>query len=86
MNKILITGATGQMGSTVIKTLLKKIAPQQINVIFRKEEKLAELKSKGLNTFVGNYDDVASLEKAMDAVDTVLLISSGDQGDPYAGT
>ena len=81
MNKILITGATGHMGSTVIKTLLKKIAPQQINVISRKEEKLAELKSQGLNTFVGSYDDVASLEKAIDGIDTVLLISSGDQGD-----
>ncbi len=81
MNKILVTGATGQMGGTVIKTLLKKIAPQRINVISRKEEKLAELKSQGLNTFVGSYDDVASLEKAIDGIDTVLLISSGDQGD-----
>ncbi len=81
MNKILVTGATGQMGSTVIKTLLKKIPAQKINVLSRKEEKLAELKSIGLNTFVGSYDDVVSLEKAMDEVDTVLLISSGDQGD-----
>ncbi len=81
MNKILVTGATGQMGSTVIKTLLKKIASQQINVISRKEENLAELKSQGLNTFVGSYDDVVSLEKAMNGVDTVLLISGGDQGD-----
>jgi NAD(P)H dehydrogenase (quinone) len=81
MKKILVTGATGQMGSTVIKTLLKKIAPQQINVISRKEEKLTELKSHGLNTFLGSYDDIITLEKAMDGVDTVLLISSGDQGD-----
>ncbi|MEO5572058.1 MAG: SDR family oxidoreductase [Bacteroidia bacterium] len=81
MNKILVTGSTGQMGSTVISTLLKKIAPQQINVISRKEEKLVELKSKGMNTFIGNYEDVASLEKAMTGVDTVLLISGGDQGD-----
>ncbi|MDQ2720420.1 MAG: NmrA family NAD(P)-binding protein [Bacteroidota bacterium] len=69
------------MGSTVIKTLLKKILPQQINVISRKEEKLAKLKSQGLNTFVGSYDDIISLEKAIDSVDSVLLISSGDQGD-----
>lgn len=81
MNKILVTGATGQMGNTVITTLLKKIAPQQINVISRKDEKLAGLKSKGLNTFIGSYEDVNSLEKAIDSVDTVLLISGGDQGD-----
>lgn len=81
MNKILVTGATGQMGNTIITTLLKKIAPQQINVISRKDEKLAGLKSKGLNTFIGSYEDVNSLEKAIDSVDTVLLISGGDQGD-----
>ena len=81
MNQILVTGATGQMGSKVITTLLKKIAPHQINVISRKEEKLVEPKSKGMNTFIGSYEDVASLEKAMKGVDTVLLISGGDQGD-----
>ena len=81
MNKILVTGATGQMGSTVIAMLLKKISPQQINVISRKEEKMADLKAKGINTFVGSYEDVKSLETAMTGVDTVLLISGGDQGD-----
>ena len=81
MNKILVTGATGQIGSTVIATLLKQIAPQQINVISRSAEKMAHLKSKGINTFVGSYEDVNSLEKAMQGVDSVLLISSGDQGD-----
>lgn len=81
MNKILVTGATGQMGNTVIATLLKKIAPQQINVMSRKAEKLVDLKSKGLNTFIGSYEDVNSLEKAMGGIDTVLLISGGDQGD-----
>ena len=81
MNKILVTGATGQMGTVVIKTLLQKLAPNQINVISRTQEKLTELKSKGLNTFIGNYDDANSLESAMVGVDTVLLISGGDQGD-----
>lgn len=30
---------------------------------------------------MGNYDDTDSLEKAMNGVHTVLLISSGDQGE-----
>ena len=81
MNKILVTGATGQMGGTVIATLLKQIAPQQINVISRSAEKMATMKAAGIHTFTGNYDDVLSLEKAMAGVDTVLLISGGDQGD-----
>lgn len=79
--KILVTGAAGQMGTIVIKTLLKKLTPQQINVLVRKEEKQLEFQVKGFNAYQGIYDNVSSLEKAMNGVDTVLLISSGDQGD-----
>lgn len=81
MKKILVTGSSGQMGTVVIETLLKKILAQQIHVITRKEEKRLELQSKGLQAFIGDYGDVASLERAMAGVDTVLLISSGDQGN-----
>jgi NAD(P)H dehydrogenase (quinone) len=81
MNKILVTGSSGQMGTVVIETLLQTISAQQIHVITRKEEKRLALQAKGLQAFIGDYADVASLEKAMDGVDTVLLISSGDQGD-----
>ncbi len=79
--KILVTGASGQMGSVIIETLLKKITPQQINVLVRKEEKQLEFQAKGFNAYQGNYNDVASLERALTGVDTVLLISSGGEGD-----
>ena len=81
MKKILITGAAGQMGSVVVETLLKKMPAHDIHVLVRKAEKQAEFQSKGFNAFQGNYDDVASLEKAMTGVDTVLLISSGGEGN-----
>ena len=81
MNKILVTGATGILGSSVIDTLLKKIPTSQINIITRKEEKRAEFQAKGFNAYLGDYNDIIALKKAMENVDTVLLISSGDQGD-----
>lgn len=81
MNKILVTGATGHLGSAVIKILLTKISSSQISVITRNEVKKLEFQSKGFNAFLGNYDDIATLENAMNDVDTVLLISAGDQGD-----
>lgn len=81
MDKILVTGATGILGSAVIETLLTKISPQQIHVLSRNEEKLVEMHSKGFNAFRGDYDDINSLEQAMIGVDTVLLISAGDEGD-----
>lgn len=81
MEKILVTGASGQMGAVVIEHLLKSISAQQIHVITRKEEKRQALQSQGLQAFIGDYGNVSALERAMDGVDTVLLISSGDQGD-----
>jgi NAD(P)H dehydrogenase (quinone) len=79
--KILITGATGHLGSAVITQLLTKIKPEQISIITRNEEKRAEFQAKGFNAYLGSYDDIIAVEKAMNGVDTVLLISSGDQGD-----
>ncbi len=81
MKKILITGATGQMGGAVIKTLLKNLDTNQIAIITRNEEKRALFEAKGCNAYLGDYTDVSSLEKAMTNVDSVLLISAGDQGD-----
>ena len=81
MNKILVTGATGQLGSSIIETFLKRIPSDQISIVTRNEEKRTEFQAQGFNAFLGSYDNVISLENAMDGVDTVLLISSGDQGD-----
>ncbi|MDL5511266.1 SDR family oxidoreductase [Arenibacter sp. M-2] len=81
MKKILVTGATGELGSIVVETLLKTMKAENISVLTRKEERKIEFEQKGLKAFIGQYSDVESLEKAMENVDTVLLISSGDQGD-----
>lgn len=81
MNKILVTGATGHLGTAVIESLLKRLPPNQISVLTRVEEKQQAFQVKGFNASLGSYDNVAALEKAMQGVDTVLLISSGDQGD-----
>jgi NAD(P)H dehydrogenase (quinone) len=78
---LLVTGATGHLGGAVIETLLKKIPTNQISIITRSDQKRAEMESKGFNACLGSYDNVLALEKAMNGVDTVLLISSGDQGD-----
>lgn len=81
MNKILVTGATGHLGGAVIETLVTKISSNQISIITRNEEKRLSFQSKKFNAFLGSYDNVVALEKAMEGVDKVLLISSGDQGD-----
>ncbi|GAB2606188.1 SDR family oxidoreductase [Spirosoma areae] len=75
---ILVTGATGHLGKAVIQTLLQKTSARQIVAFVRDEHKAADLTEKGVNIRVGTYDDTASLDRAMQGVEKVLLISGGD--------
>lgn len=81
MKNILVTGASGELGTAFINTLLTKYKPSQISAITRNEGKRLVLEEKGFNAYLGEYSDIKSLEMAMKGVDTVLLISSGDRGD-----
>jgi len=76
--KILITGATGKLGEAVIKALLKKLPANEIVALARDEAKAADLKEKGIEIRLGDYDNKESLDKAMDGIETVLLISGGN--------
>ena len=76
---ILITGATGQLGTAVIKNLLKKTSANRIAAFVRDESKASALKGKGVNIRVGSYDDTASLHKAMQGIEKVLLIAGTDE-------
>jgi NAD(P)H dehydrogenase (quinone) len=76
---ILITGATGHLGTTVANNLLEKTSAKQIAALVRDESKAAALKEKGVDIRVGNYDDLASLDQAMQGIKTVLLIAGTDE-------
>lgn len=75
---ILITGATGNLGSKVIENLLKNTEVKQIAALVQSEEKAQILKEKGVNIRVGNYDDPIALEKTMEGITKVMLISGND--------
>jgi NAD(P)H dehydrogenase (quinone) len=76
---ILITGATGHLGSATIEALLKKLAPTQLAALVRDESKAAALAAKGVSIRVGSYDDTASLDQAMVGIEKVLLIAGTDE-------
>jgi NAD(P)H dehydrogenase (quinone) len=76
---ILVTGATGHLGTAVIQTLLEKTSANQIAALVRDESKASALKKKGVDIRVGSYDDTASLDKAMQGIETVLLIAGTDE-------
>jgi NAD(P)H dehydrogenase (quinone) len=76
---ILVTGATGQLGTAVIHSLLKKTPAAGVAGLARDEAKGAALKAQGVDLRVGDYDDAASLERAMQGIDKVLLIAGTDE-------
>lgn len=78
---ILITGATGHLGGHVLENLLKKTDASNIAVLVRDENKAADLKAKGVEIRVGNFNDATSLVNAFNGIDKMLLISSSDLED-----
>jgi len=73
---ILITGANGHLGTQTIDFLLDKSPGVDIAGLVRSEQKGAELKKKGVEIRTGDYTDYASIEEAIQGIDTLLLISS----------
>lgn len=76
---ILVTGATGHLGTAVIGHLLTKTPANKIAAFARDAGKAADLKEKGVEVCVGSYDDTASLDRAMQGVEKILLIASNDE-------
>jgi len=72
---ILVTGATGHLGSAVVSHLLKNTAADNIVAFARDENKANHLKEKGVEVRIGTYDDIPSLDLAMKGIEKVLLIS-----------
>ncbi|MGK6352701.1 SDR family oxidoreductase [Parapedobacter sp. DT-150] len=75
---ILVTGATGHLGSATIAHLLKNTNPNQLAAFARDGNKATDLKQKGIDVRIGSFDDTASLDQAMQGIDKVLLISGTD--------
>lgn len=76
---ILVTGATGQLGHSVIKQLLRISPPGGVAALVRDEGRAADLRDQGAHLCVGDYDDPASLAHAMQGVTRVLLIAGTDE-------
>jgi NAD(P)H dehydrogenase (quinone) len=79
---ILVTGATGQLGNATIQSLLNKGVPAgEIIALARDENKAADLKNKGVQVKIGQYNDCDSLKAALQGVDELLLVSSNEMVD-----
>ncbi len=75
---ILVTGATGRLGSATIDFLLQKTAPSNIAALVRDPAKAAALREKGVEIRTGDYDDPASLAAAFARIEKLYFVSGSD--------
>ena len=78
MNNILITGATGQLGSLVVQELIKRQAIDNVAILVRNQSKAEAFMKEGINVVQGNYDDYSSLISAFKGVNHLYFISASD--------
>ncbi|MBS4216501.1 SDR family oxidoreductase [Neobacillus rhizophilus] len=74
--KMLVTGATGKMGTKIVETLLKTVPASQLAVSVRNPEKAEGLRSRGVEVRQGDFDLPVTLDTAFAGIDRLLIISA----------
>jgi NAD(P)H dehydrogenase (quinone) len=82
---ILVTAASGQLGRLVVESLLARgAAPDTIVATARDTSKLEELAARGIRTAELDYARPETIARALEGVDTVLLVSGSEPGNRVA--
>jgi len=79
--EVVITGATGGLGSDVIAQLRRLAPPSELGVSVRMPEKAEALSAAGIRVRRGDFAEPASLDHAFDGARRVLLVSTRTAGN-----
>ncbi|MEC0554680.1 SDR family oxidoreductase [Bacillus haynesii] len=74
--KMLVTGATGKLGSKIVEKLLETVPADQLAVSVRNPEKAEALRARGVDVRQGDFDRPETLESAFRGIDRLLIISA----------
>lgn len=74
--KLLVTGATGKLGTKVVEALLKSVPANQIAVSVRQPEKAEHFRAQGIDVRHGDFDRPETLDTAFQGIDRLLIIST----------
>jgi NAD(P)H dehydrogenase (quinone) len=77
---IVITGATGQLGSQIVAALLDRVPADQIGVSVRDPARAADLAGRGVRVRQGDFGDPDSLASAFEGAAQVLIVSANETG------
>lgn len=73
--KIAITAASGQLGTEIVKATVALLTKENVIGLARTPDKAKHL---GIEIHPGDYNDKTVLEKSLQSVDTLLLVSGMD--------
>ena len=71
---IVVTGATGKLGSAIVEQLLKRTEAGKIGVSVRDPEKARDLTAKGVRVRKGDFADATTLPDASTATRVAPLL------------
>ncbi|MCC3646753.1 SDR family oxidoreductase [Cytobacillus oceanisediminis] len=74
--RLLVTGATGKLGTKIVNALLKTVPANQLAVSVRNPEKAEGIKSRGVEVRQGDFDRPETLDTAFKGIDRLLIISA----------
>jgi NAD(P)H dehydrogenase (quinone) len=77
---IIVTGATGQLGSRIVASLLERVPAEEVGVSVRDPERAAGLAARGVRVRRGDFSDPDSLADAFAGADQVLIVSASETG------
>lgn len=77
---IIVTGATGQLGSQTVEQLLKRVPADRVGVSVRDPARAADLAARGVRVRRGDFTDPDSLAGAFEGATQVLIVSASDTG------
>jgi NAD(P)H dehydrogenase (quinone) len=78
---IAVTGATGQLGRLVIAALKNQASPGEVIALARNP---ATAQGTGVSARAADYSQPATLDAALQGIDTLLLVSSSEIGQRTA--
>lgn len=84
---LIVTGATGQLGSWIVTALLRRVPAGRIGVSVSSPDKAADLAARGVRVRQADYDRPDLLRHAWEGAEQLLLVSSNaaaSGGDPVA--
>lgn len=79
-HRILVTGASGQLGGLVVAALLETTPAAEVAVTVRNPDAAGGLAALGVQVHAADYTQPNTLDKAFAGVDRLLLISSSEIG------